>query len=101
MSAPSMESSGLDLFLFSLISISSLLSLPLEDRSLLLTPLWVGAGVMSRADETDCLMADEVLLKKVRRVGWLEDEEGGAGGLGFGVMGVGEDELYQMFVFCQ
>ena len=100
MSAPSMESSGLDLFLFSLISISSLLSL-LEDRSLYLAPLWVGAGVMSRADDTDCLIADEVLLKKVRRVGWLEDEEGGAGGLGFGVMGVGEDELYQMFVFCQ
>jgi hypothetical protein len=101
MSAPSMESSGLDLFLFSLISISSLLSQPLEDRSLLLTPLWVGAGVTSRAYDTDCLIADEVLLKKVRRVGWLEDEEGGAGGLGFGVMGVGEDELYQMFVFCQ
>ena len=99
MSAPSMESSGLDLFLFSLISISSLLSLPLEDRSLLLTPLCVGAGVISRADDTDCLIADEVLLKNVRRVGWLEDEEGG--GLGFGVMGVGEDELYQMFVFCQ
>ena len=100
MSAPSMESSGLDLFLFSLISISSLLSL-LEDSSLLLAPLWVGAGVMSRADVTDCLIADDVLLKKVRRVGWLEDEEGGAGGLGFGVIGVGEDELYQMFVFCQ
>ena len=95
-----MESSGLDLFLFSLISISSL-SLSLEDSSLLLTPLWVGAGVMSRADETDCLMADEVLLKKVRRVGWLEDEEGGAGGLGFGVMRVGEDDIYQLFVFCQ
>ena len=46
-------------------------------------------------------MADEVLLKKVRRVGWLEDEEGGAVGFGFGVMGVGEDDLYQLFVFCQ
>ena len=68
MSAPIMESSGLDLFLFSLMSISSL-SLSLEDRSLLLTLLWVGAGVMSRTDETDCLMADEVLLKKVWRVG--------------------------------
>ena len=90
MSTPIMESSGLDLFLFSLISISSL-SLSLEESSLLLTLLWVGAGVMSRTDETDCLMADDVLLKKVWRVGWLEDVEGGA--VGFGVMGVDEDDL--------
>lgn len=44
---------------------------------------------MSRTDETDCLMADEVLLKKVWRVGWLEDAEVGA--VGFGVIEVDED----------
>ena len=67
MSGPMIESSVLGLFLFSLISIPSpsLSLLSLLEESKLLLGLWLGEGVMFRADETDCLIAEDVLLKKV------------------------------------
>ena len=89
MSAPIIESSVLGLFLFSLISIPSpsLSLLSLLEESKLLLGLWLGEGVIFRADETDCLIAEDVLLKKVCSVGWLKDAEDGA--VGFGVISVG------------